>query len=85
MVRCGEEGQSQAALAVLRDLAMTPEHCACIVQYGGIAAMVDVLSSGASPQACVYAGSCLRSLALNKEWAQEVRLYQLLRRLVNCQ
>ena len=36
--------------------------------------MVDILSSDAPLLACVHAASCLRSLAHNEIWAQEVRL-----------
>ena len=72
MVRCGEEDKREASLAVLRDLAVAPEHCSAIVQYGGIPALVDVMSSAGLSQAATYAASCLRSLALQEHWAREV-------------
>lgn len=75
MVRCGEEDKCASALAVLRDLAATPEHCNAMVQYGGIPTFVDILSSGLPMQACIHAASCLRSLALQEQWALQARLF----------
>ena len=74
MVRCEGDDKREAALAVLRDLAMAPEHIPAIIHYGGIPTMVDVISSGGSVQAAAHAASCLRSLALHEQYAREVSL-----------
>jgi len=71
MVRTGDQERRQSALAVLRDLAFAPEHRGAIVHAGGIPLLVDTLSGG-QEQASFYAASCLRSLALNEEWAEKV-------------
>jgi hypothetical protein len=72
MVRTGDQDRRLSALAVLRDLAFAPEHRGAIVHAGGIPLLVDTLSSSGQDQAAFYAAACLRSLALNEEWAEKV-------------
>lgn len=62
----------EQAMAVLRDLAFAPEHRVAIANGGGIPVFVDILSARENATACLYAASCLRSLALGNEWAEMV-------------
>jgi len=77
MVRSGDPEKQTSALAILKDLAFSPEHRWGIVQAEGIPLLVDTLAAGGrgQEQASFYAASCLRSLALNEEWAEKVTLY----------
>ena len=72
IVQSGEGERREEALAVLRDVALNLENHLALVQAGSISAMVDVLSSGGTIQASIFAASCLRSLALHEQYAREV-------------
>lgn len=62
-------------MAILRDLAFAPEHRPAIADGGGIDIFVDILSINGpeNHNTCIYAASCLRSLALNQEAAEKVQ------------
>ena len=69
MVRFGDLEKQASALAILKDLAFSPEHRWGIVQAGGIPLLVDALEAAGHgqgrEQSSFLAASCLRSLALN--------------------
>ena len=72
MAATGNSQVQEQALAVLRDLAFTPDNRQLISGSKGVHILSDIMASQ-PPLACrIHAASCLRSLALDLNQAAQV-------------
>ena len=84
MLKTSSGSQQEQILAVLRDLAFSPQQCQLIAKNDGIHILADTLTSNLPHANSVHAASCLRSIALDLNLAamvgnSDTDLYQYLK------